>query len=489
MAIAPMGSQRDALASRIWASWFTVLIAVVIGLAIGVTGLVASSAGARAISWLGIASLAVAAIWISVLRPQWPTVLLIVLGWVGIGTPGLTEGGSGDVKGLYIGEGLALLSIIGMIGPIWHLRKRLAIPRGIWIPMTIFMVISVWSVGHNALFPDLNVAQYSTVKSQPLVNVLELALRLMAILALPIGVALVRKGHRDLLLNALLAGGLISLVVSLSPLSGYAPAFAVFGRAVAVGLAVYAAAAGTFSTAMRIISGCFALTCLVVSGVVGAEWVSGLVAVTISGMLVLYQTKRNVFWWMIAAVSLLVLLRADSVVDRIYRPNFYAGGQMEWGTRTLGDRDPGMFENDRTRMLMAAVRYAEAFPLGVGPGNYRRVNQYYGRRDVWNTTQFTSAHGTVAQTLSETGWAGLLSLLAMIGAILQQLWARSRKDPVVTGLAAGCTAIALASLLGDYLFPTYHNGGLAHFGATVVFWLAAGVGLGNTEDTQAERST
>jgi len=77
----------------------------------------------------------------------------------------------------------------------------------------------------------------------------------------------------------------------------------------------------------------------------------------------------------------------------------------------------------------------------------------------------------------------------MIGAILQQLWARSLKDPVVTGLAAGCTAIALASLLGDYLFPTYHNGGLAHFGATVVFWLAAGVGLGNADNTQAERST
>lgn len=486
MAVAPIGSPRDPLASRIWTSWFTVLIAVVVGLAIGVTGLVASSAGTRAISWLGIASLGVASIWISIVRPHWPTVLLVVAGWLTIGTPGLTQGGSGEVKGLYIGEGLALLAIIGTLAPLIRERKQLGIPKAIWIPMAIFMGISLWSVGHNALFPDLNVIEFSTYKQQPLVNVAELALRLMAMLALPVGALLARKGYRDQILNALLAGGVLSLIVSLSPLSGYAPAFAVFGRAIAVGLAVFAAASDQYSPVMRIVSGCFALTCVVVSGIVGAEWVSGLVAVSISLMLVLFRVRRTLFWWMIAVVGVFVLVRADSVVERIYRPNFYAGGQMQWGTRTLGDRAPGMFENDRTRMLIAAVRYAEAFPLGVGPGNYRMVNQYYGRRDVWNTTQFTSAHGTIAQTLSETGWVGLLSLLAMIGAILHRLWQRSRHDTVVTGIAAGCTAIALASLLGDYLFPTYHNGGLAHFGATVVFWLAAGVGIARIQDGTSE---
>jgi hypothetical protein len=28
-----------------------------------------------------------------------------------------------------------------------------------------------------------------------------------------------------------------------------------------------------------------------------------------------------------------------------------------------------------------------------------------------------------------------------------------------------------------------HNGGLAHFGATIVFWLAAGAGIGKDEST------
>jgi O-antigen ligase len=203
-------------------------------------------------------------------------------------------------------------------------------------------------------------------------------------------------------------------------------------------------------------------------------------------MLVMYRMQRTLFWWMIAIAGFIVVIRADSVVDRIYRPNFYAGGQMQWGTRTLGDRAPGMFENDRTRMLIAAVRYAEAFPLGIGPGNYRMVNQYYGRKDVWNTTQFTSAHGTLAQTLSETGWAGLIALITMIAAILRSLWKRASDDFMVTGIAAGCTAIALASFLGDYLFPTYHNDGLAHFGSTVVFWLAAGVGLAMPSRTVME---
>jgi hypothetical protein len=70
----------------------------------------------------------------------------------------------------------------------------------------------------------------------------------------------------------------------------------------------------------------------------------------------------------------------------------------------------------------------------------------------------------------------------MLVAILHRLWLRSRTDSVVTGIAAGCTSIVLASFLGDYVFPTYHNGGLAHFGATIVFWLAAGVGIGKDEN-------
>lgn len=486
MALAPIGAQRDPLATRIWTSWVSILIAVIVGLALGVTGLVASNAGTRAISWLGIASLGVAAMWIAIRRPQWPAVLLLTIGWIRIGTPGLTQGGSGDIKGLYIGEGLALLAIIGMLAPLVRLRGKRAVPRSIWIPMAIFMTISLWSVGHNSLFPDIHVNENSTLKPQPLVNLVELALRGMAMLALPIGIALVRKGHRDLLLNVLLTGGVLSLIISLSPLATYAPAFSVFGRAIAVGLAVYAAASVNFSVLMRIISGGFAITCIVVSGIIGAEWVSGLVAVTLSAMLVMYRMQRTIFWWMIAIAGIIVVIRADNVVDRIYRPNFYAGGQMQWGTKTLGDRAPGMFENDRTRMLIAAVRYAEAFPLGVGPGNYRMVNQYYGRKDVWNTTQFTSAHGTLAQTLSETGWAGLIALITMITAILRCLWKRSREDSVVMGIAAGCTAIAFASFLGDYLFPTYHNGGLAHFGSTIVFWLAAGIGIASPQQSETE---
>ena len=34
-----------------------------------------------------------------------------------------------------------------------------------------------------------------------------------------------------------------------------------------------------------------------------------------------------------------------------------------------------------------------------------------------------------------------------------------------------------SAFLGDYLFPTYHNGGMGSFGATIYTWMFLGVGL------------
>jgi hypothetical protein len=102
---------------------------------------------------------------------------------------------------------------------------------------------------------------------------------------------------------------------------------------------------------------------------------------------------------------------------------------------------------------------------------------------VWNTTQFSSAHGTYAQTLSETGWPGLITLLLFMAVTIRMLFGYWRVLPpgvtktyLLGALGATC-GIFVAAFNGDYIFPAYHNGGLGSFGATVYTFLLIGVAM------------
>lgn len=477
---------RDGLANRVLASWFSILLAITVGLLVGATGLLASNTGRLAISWFGVGILFIVGILVTAIRPHWTTIALACVGWITYGTPAITSGGSGVAKGLYVGEGLVVLLLAGALVPLIREWKRTTIPKTTLGLFGMFLVISLWSVLHNVWFPDLLVEQNGTYPHFVIVNIVEILLRVFAFGVFLIGNYLAQTRHRNAVLISVVAGGVLSLVTLLTPWFDLAPSFSVFGRAIGVGLAVVVTLSSRFPAWLRALGLLLVVTCVVVSGFLGAEWVSGLVAMSVSIMLVVYHRSRLVFWWLVVALGLMLVFRTDYIVERVYNPNFYAGGRMNWGVATLGGRSPGILENDRSRMLVAAVRYANTFPLGVGPGNYRQVNQYYGRKNVWNTTQFSSAHGTYAQALSETGWAGLACLLLLLGNILSVMWKNSRTDTYGVGLAAGCTAVVVASFLGDYLFPTYYNGGLAHFGSTIIFWLCAGIGCAIKEKSVLE---
>ena len=195
---------------------------------------------------------------------------------------------------------------------------------------------------------------------------------------------------------------------------------------------------------------------------------------------VLEVASRKLFLIGLGLLFALLLTNIPYFYQKFYLSNFYAG-------RDLVQRgaDGGMFENDRSRMLLAAGRFAEEFPLGIGLGNYKVYNAYYGRKEVWNTTVFTSAHGSFAQILSEAGWPGLITMLWLLGASGRVMFLYYRRGANISpwrrafllGTFGGAVGNFCSAFLGDYLFPTYHNGGMGSFGATIYTWMYLGVGL------------
>jgi O-antigen ligase len=139
-------------------------------------------------------------------------------------------------------------------------------------------------------------------------------------------------------------------------------------------------------------------------------------------------------------------------------------------------------EGDYQRFALwrIAWKYATTFPLGVGVGNYRSYNSYYyGVK--WGATSHGSAHGTYAQLLTEMGIPGLvLFVWILVGGFRWMFNSYRRLDPgfsrtFVLAAMGQLIGISVASLLGDYIIPSYHNGGPTNFCATVYSWLIWGV--------------
>jgi O-antigen ligase len=172
-----------------------------------------------------------------------------------------------------------------------------------------------------------------------------------------------------------------------------------------------------------------------------------------------------------AVLVVIVLSRPGYFYEKVYTSNFY-----------IGRSKTGILRNDRSEMVRAAVLYATKFPLGIGLGNYRQYNLWYGSKEMWDTTTFSSAHGTIGQTLSETGFLGLLTLLLLLAAVVRMLYSVWRVLPAgpaksyTLGALGGVLGIyASAAFNGDYIFPTYHNGGLFNFSGTVYQFFLIGV--------------
>lgn len=448
------------------------------GLGIGLlTLLLAGPTGTG--EWLGLVLLGAIVSFVLVRHFEAGVVAFLSVCWIAIGTPTLAQGGSGG------GGQRLLLSQAGLLVLLlmWAGRQLVKGKEARWYatplnaPIFWYLVICIWSTLNSLIFPNEHVMAGPT-KQFIQVNVLEMLIRILALGGLlMLGNTLSGKWIKAACVAALLPG-----LATFSGLLPFVPAshFLAFPQILTMAVLFAVVLTNYGPVWLRVLCGLFALGIFGLYFLKGTEWVSGWLGALVALSLITFVTRRKVFWVTLCAVGVVVLFNAPYFYNKVYKSNFYGSGPTRDRAR-VGQM--GTFQNDRTRMLAASIRYADTFPLGIGLGNYRAYNQYFGRVDVWNTTVFTSAHGTYSQALSETGWLGLGTLLALViacGRLLKRLYFAldsGWQKTFVLGTWGGSVGIFCAAFLGDYLFPTYHNGGMGSFGACVYTWLFIGLSV------------
>lgn len=413
------------------------------------------------LAWVTVATLAAAGLFLVFRKFELSMVLFMAVAWIAIGTPSLARGGSGVGKNIMLSQaGLVALLTVWLMRLLASQRFRLyRMPLN--LPILIFLAVCVWSTINGILLPDARAMAFSPEKQFLQVNILELAIRFLALGAvLMIGNTLSGKMLRAAACMVALPG-----ILTFTGLLPFIPASLYLAFPQIIAMSILAALVLTNQGPLwgRIGAGVVAVSIFGVYFLRGTVWLSGWMGALVSLAVMLFLVRRRVFWMGVAALMVGVLLNWGYFYQQIWVENFET------------------VSSDRFKMLYAAFLYAANFPLGIGLGNYRTYNSYYGRPDVWNTTGYSSAHGTYAQALSETGWPGLIALLFLLGSAVYLLWRTyHRLEPgwqksYVLATLGSFIGICFASFAGDYLFPAYHNGGMGSFGACVYLFLMLGV--------------
>ncbi len=430
------------------------------------SGIVLGLFAAAASAYYVVAAMAVVAL-VSLVIWQFEIVLVIyaLVAFVPWGrTPDIAIGGSGLGKGLYVSE-----VMLGLLLAIWFVKYLfLALPggrirSGFHLPIVLYLGYSVLNVVHSFIFWDWHV---NRIHQHPHVNGIELGLRFLSAGAFVMMATTVssRKWLKWTTVTLCLPGL-------------YNMANALLGSPVPV--------VAPWWPLLALLPVCYCWVVALDSGQGRLKRIGGALLVALAVYLMLVKGVSWVSQWLglfaaLGAVSLvksrklfvaLALLLAIAVA--LAWPFFSENVLAE--SRRQGDYD-------RFALLSGAWRYATTFPLGVGLGNYRSYNSFhYGNE--WGTTAYSSAHGTYAQHLSEMGVPGLVLFLLIPlsgGAWALKSLRRVRPGMSRTYLIAAfgqLVGLSCAAFIGDYIIPTYHNGGLTTFSTTVYSWLIWGLAV------------
>lgn len=379
-------------------------------------------------------------------------------------TPALATGGSGIGKSLCISEimGAFLLAIwlgkyvTGTLPP-----RR--ITCGFYVPLVLYIVYCFVNVSWSFVFWD---HQVNRMYQYTAVNVLELGLHVLSAGVLVVlATSVSSKAWLARMTWILLAVGAYNAVNFLFgrvlPLSAATLPLIWFFMA---GYSLVVALDARRGKALRFLGMAGVALAVWLTFIKAIGWVSGWLGLLVMLGTIVYVKNRRSF----VAVALVAALLGAVAWSFLHENVVVASAEEQ--------------DFDRFSMMRGALRYATTFPLGVGLGNYRSYNSfYYGEK--WGTTSYTSAHGTYSQHLAEMGFPGLVLFVAVLIGGYRWLLSSYRKLPdgpsksfllAVMGQLAGLSA---AAVLGDYIIPAYHNGGVKAFSTTIYLWMTCGMAI------------
>ncbi len=415
---------------------------------------------------------------------QFEACLLLFVGvvWMSFGqTPSLATGvSSGTGKTLYPVELFALFLLF-----IWGLRRfgngqgrLVATPMN--RPLVVYLAFSVWTAINGALFWDPAVAHYFAGlpgggRTPPQVVVLELGLRVLSI------------GTFWMLASNLTSGTWLRRICFVFFVPGLLTCLSFYHLAPHLG--------GGWPTLLEVGLDCglwawllephgpwqklrpFAMALFAASVVhvffFNITWISGWIALFVGLGAIAWLKSRRLFTGLLIGGVFLVLVSLP-----------FLQAQVVHKVQTSGDLD-------RASMARGDVLYALHFPLGVGVGNYRAYNMYYGRPSVWNTTGYTSAHNFYGQSLSEMGFVGLALTVFWVVAGTLMLVRFYRHSPpgfertMILAIGGLWTGLSVAACVGDYFIPVYYNGGTMNMTTTIYGWMGLGIAVALARRTGA----
>jgi O-antigen ligase len=195
----------------------------------------------------------------------------------------------------------------------------------------------------------------------------------------------------------------------------------------------------------------------------GGQWLAGWIAVTVPLLVItLVWSRKIVAFGVVPAALVAAYFYLQPVVER---------ARFEGAAYRIA------VWIDAGRLMLLRPFF------GVGPGNYPDYVSVYGvRLDPYAIPQdlVTSAHGDYQQVAAEMGLVGLVALLWVLIEALVLGWRlyRSLEAPFprafTLGVIGSVAGMSVASVVGDYLIPAYHNGGHTSFCTTIYTWMMIG---------------
>ncbi len=378
-------------------------------------------------------------------------------------TPDLAVGGSGAGKGVFVSE-----IMLGSLLVVWfgkYMLRALPYPRirsGFHVPIAFYLAYAVLNVVNSFLFWDSTIDKSS---QSAWVNIAELAIHFLSAGAFVMLATSVTSGKWLKAISiAIIAAGVYNTVNALAgrPLPLAAPWWPLLAI-LPLAYCWVVVLDQERSALWRVLAGLGVAAIFCAAFFRNIGWISGWIGLVPAMAVISYVRNRKVFIALVIGVPVLIFGGKSFLHEKVVHKVEISG------------------DLDRLSLLQGGWKYATTFPLGVGLGNYRSYNYHYGQK--WGTTTYSSAHNTYAQHLSEMGIPGTILFLAiLIGGFTWMMKTYPKMHPgfsktfmlAAIGQMAG---ISVAAAVGDYIIPTYHNGGLTTFSTTIYSWLIWGLAV------------